>query len=178
MSEKAKSLIVLATEYRDIANSIADQIEMAKEADDTETVQMMLDTLEGESYAVEQKAAGTALYIKRCGMLADQIGAEIKVLQARQKQIKARQDRISEYLISCMKTAGISKIECVDLSIGTAKNKPKVDVYEERLIPKEYMRLPPIPKPVPDKIAIGKALAEGVEIQGVRLIQEERITIK
>lgn len=173
-----KSLIVLATEYRDIADQITSRIDAALDENDGDTVKTMLDTLEGESWAVEQKASGTALYIKRCGVLADQIDSQIKVLQERKKALKARQERITEYLLNCMKTAGISTIECADMAIKIQKNRPKVEIYDERLIPKEYLRLPPIPAPVPDKTEIAKDLKEGVVIQGARLIQEERIVIK
>ncbi|MBS7327850.1 MAG: siphovirus Gp157 family protein [Oxalobacter sp.] len=174
MAEK-KSLILLAQEYRQIADLVADRIDAAE--DETE-IQCLKDTLEGEAWPLETKAAGIALYISRLGMLSNAISSQAKVLAERKRAIDSRIRRIKEYLLEGMVVANITKIECADITISRRKNPASVEVFEEGLVPQAYMRTPLPPPPEPDRKAILAALKAGGEVQGCRLVQKERVDIK
>lgn len=166
---KGKSLIVLAQEYRQFADQIAAAMETAEES--SEVIEMM----ENNALAVEQKASATALYIKRCGMLADQIGEQIKALTERKRALENKQNSAKDYLLTCMQAAGITKIENADLMIRVQKGRGKVDIFDEGMIPMEYMKQP---APVPNKSAILADLKEGVIIDGCRLETSESVVIR
>ena len=77
-----------------------------------------------------------------------------------------------------MAAAGVTKIECPDVTLSRRKNPASVEVFEEGLIPQAYMRTPTPPPPEPDRKAIIAALKEGIDVPGCRLMQKERVDIK
>jgi hypothetical protein len=174
MSEK-KSLIVLAQEYRELADLVAERIDATE---DEAEIQCLQDTLEGEAYPLETKAAGVAFYIQKLSSLSDAIGIRQKELAERKRVIDNRVKRIKEYLLECMAAAGVTKIECPDVTLSRRKNPASVEVFEEGLIPQAYMRTPTPPPPEPDRKAIIAALKEGIDVPGCRLMQKERVDIK
>ena len=174
MAEK-KSLITLAQEYRELADLVAERIDAAE---DEMEIQCLQDTLEGEAYPLETKAAGIAFYIQRLNSLSDAIGNRQKELAERRRVIDNRVKRIKEYLLESLVVAGVTKIECPDVAISRRKNPASVDIFEEGLIPPAYMRIPTPPPPEPDKKAILAALKAGKDVQGCRIVQKERVDIK
>ena len=77
-----------------------------------------------------------------------------------------------------MQTCGISKVESPLFKISLQNNPPSVDIYEPGLIDSEYMRQPETPPPVPDKTALKAALKAGIEVQGAKLVQSQRLVVR
>lgn len=140
--------------------------------------QAIADTIEAESYPLEEKAKRVAYAPKILDAEADAIEAAAKEMMARAKAKRTRADGIREYLKTCMEVAGISKIESPHFAISIQKNPHSVDVFETALIPAEYMRQAAPPPPEPDKVAIKEALKSGVEVPGCVLVQGTKIVIK
>lgn len=140
--------------------------------------QAIADTIEAESWPLEEKAQRVAFAPKILEAEADAIEVAAKEMMARAKAKRSRADNIREYLKTCMEVAGVSKIECPQFAITIKKNPPGVDVFEPALIPAEFMRQPAPPPPAIDKTAIKEAIKAGREVPGAILSSGTRLEIK
>lgn len=138
------------------------------------------DTLEGESLAIEAKVESYGYVIKNLRAPALAIDEEIKRLQERKKHFDKQADRVEAWLFDNMVKANLKKVECHAFTIALQDNPPSVAVDDEKLIPKEFMRqkIPIMPPPEPDKVAIAKAIKEGKEVAGCHLKNTQRLVIK
>ena len=138
------------------------------------------DTLEASGLvdSITEKAVGIEMVARSLEMSVPAIDRELIRLES----LKARQilkaQGLRLYLLTNMQAGGITKIESPLFKISLQNNPPSVDIYESGLIPSEYMRQPEAPPPAPDKAAIKTALKAGIEVQGARLIQSQRLSIK
>lgn len=163
------ALYVLAHEYRDAANRLADL-----DLDE----QTIADTLESMSGDLEVKANNTARVIRNMQSLAASIKEAESAMAARRKALEARAERVMRYLLDSMQHAGIQKIESPHFTISVRQNPPAVVINESGLVPAEFMRQPEPPPPSPDKKAIGDALKAGREVPGAHLARGVRLEIR
>ena len=143
-----------------------------------EDMQAIQDTIEAESYPIEQKAQNVAYAIKNISATAEAIKAAEKEMSERRKALEKREEHLREYLKTCLEMAGIQKIECPHFAMTIKKNPPSIDVFEAGLIPAEYMKAPEPPPPLPDKVLIKQAISEGKEVPGAKLVQGSRLEIR
>lgn len=138
------------------------------------------DTIEGsdEQMALEEKVQGYEMVARTLESPRPAIQAEIKRLQALDKAIAARSDALRSRVQGVMTELGIQKIACPLFEIRIQKNPPKLDVFEEALVPDEYWVQPELPPKHIDNAALKKALVEGKDIQGARLTQGESLRVK
>lgn len=163
------SLYQIANEHRSMVDRLMDsQTDAAAIAD----------TIEAESYPLEIKAQNVAYAIKNLEATASAIKAAESEMSSRRKAIEKRSENIKEYLKTCMEIAGLTKIECPHFSLSIKSNPSSVDIFEEKLIPAEYMRQYEAPPPSPDKTAIKEAIKAGNEVSGATLVQGTRLEIK
>lgn len=140
--------------------------------------QTFLDTLEGLSGELEQKAINVAMYIKNLEVSADAIKQAEKAMADRRKSIEAKQDKIRKYLLENMLKTGITKIECPHFVLSVRKTPASVDVLMQDQIPDEYFDIPdPLP-PTLNKKRLAEDLKAGVLIEGARLTQGNSLQIK
>ena len=96
------------------------------------------DPLNALQIAFDQKAIGCACVVKNLNAEVNAIDAEIKRLQdlraARQNNI----DRLKAYLMSCMKAAGIDKVENGIHKLRIALSPLSVTVTDEHAVPVEF----------------------------------------
>lgn len=137
---------------------------------------------EGFQQALDQfKAKSTSViaYMLNRDAEVDAIDGAIKRLQDRKKTIARRNDWLRDYLKAQMRASGITEIAAND---GTWKAKlyperdASVEVYEEGLLPPDYLREIPA-KLEADKKLIGAALKDGHEVPGARIVKRDRLTI-
>lgn len=140
--------------------------------------QAIADTIEAESYPLEEKAQRVAFAPKILEAEADAIESAAKEMMVRAKTKRSRADNIREYLKTCMEVAGVSKIECPHFAISIKKNPPSVNVFEPGLIPAEFMRQAPPPPPAIDKAAIKEAIKSGRDVPGAIVSSGTRLEIK
>jgi len=163
------ALYELAHQYREAADKLAD-LDL-----DAQTVK---DTLEAMGGELEVKACATAQVICNMQSLAERIkDAEGRMAQ-RRKAIESRAASLEAYLLANMQHAGIQKVETPFFAITVKNNPPSVAIDDERMIPAEFMRVPPPRAAEPDKTAIKAALQKGVDVQGARLVKGQRVEIK
>lgn len=163
------SLYELSNEYLAIQNKLI-------EADYDE--QTIADTLEGMSGELEVKAQNVAFFIRNLESTADQIKQAEKQMADRRKALENKAATIKEYLKINMQKTGINKIECPYFAITLKKNPPAVNIFNESIIPDEYLVQAPPPPPSIDKKAIAEALKSGAQVAGAELTQGERVEIK
>lgn len=163
------ALYVLAGEYRAAAEKLA-ELDL-----DPQTV---ADTLEGLSGDLEQKAVAVAMVARNFDATAVAIKEAEAAMAARRKAIENRSAGLRNYLLACMQSTGIKKIDCPHFTLSVRDNPPAVDVFDAAQIPAEYMRQPEPPPPAPDKAAIKEAIKAGRDVPGARLTQGQRLDVK
>lgn len=162
-------LYVLAQEYRAVANTLADM-----DLDE----QTIADTLESMSGELETKATNVAMFARNLEVTAAAIKAAAEQMTTRGKAIERRVENLRQYLLDNMIYAHVTKIDTPYIRLGVKTNPPSVSIFEESLVPNEFMRQPDAPPLAPDKTAIKAAIAAGNHVPGCRLIQTQRLDIK
>lgn len=141
--------------------------------------QTIADTLEGLEGALTIKAQNVAAYCLNLEAEAEAVKAVGKRVTERAAALEARAQSLRGYLYANMKRSGISEIKANDGSF-TARiknNPPAVEIAPDVILPIEFTRLIPA-KVEPDKTKLKDALKAGREIDGVRLVQGDRLEIK
>ena len=162
------SLYVIAEEHRAMVNRLMEL------HDDP---QIIADTIEGESLPLETKATNVAFAIRNLETLAASIKQAEAQMKSRRERVEKHIERVRGYLQYCMEVAGKSKIESPWFELAVKNNPPRVDVYEPALVPEEFMSYPEPPAPSPNKKAIAKAIKDGLQVPGARLVSGRRLDI-
>ena len=142
--------------------------------------QTITDTIEGSSLEISKKIENYGIVLRDRESFVDAIYKEIERLTERMNAEKKRIERTKNWLLSSMVTLEIKQVECPLFTIAVQDNPPSVDVYNDKLIPEEYMRVPEPkpPVPAPDKRLILADLKAGKEVAGCVLKRDKRIVIK
>ena len=125
------SLYVLANEYREAAEQMAD-LDMPAE--------VIADTLDGLSGDLTAKATNVAMFVRNLEAMAASIKAAEQDMAARRKAIESRAASVKKYLLDNMQLSGIKKIDSPYFCISLRSNPPSVVVDDEAAIPADYMR--------------------------------------
>lgn len=129
---------------------------------------------------VATKAQACAAFILDNEAQADMVEQHAKSLLDRVKTARKRSQWLRQYLSSHMAAAGVMSIKSDDgtftakLDIGRDES---VDVWDAAQVPADYMREIPA-KQEPDKTLIKKAIKDGFEVPGAKLIAKDRLTLK
>ena len=163
------SLYILSGEYLALSNKL-------NESDYDE--QTILDTLEGASGELEEKAKNVAMYIRNLESSAEQIKLAEHAMSIRRKSIEKKVESITGYLKDNMMRSGITEISCEYFALKIKKNPPALVVDDIQAIPSKFMVTQPPPAPVPDKASIKNAIQNGEIVDGCHLEQGNRLEIK
>ena len=129
---------------------------------------------------VQRNPIGTAAFVLNTMASAEMIDAHIKLMQAKKKALTNNAERAKQALLEVMQATGVLSIKSDDgtfkavLSKGANKS---VEVFDENQIPADYMREVPATY-APDKALMTKAIKDGYQIPGARLVENDRLTIK
>lgn len=129
---------------------------------------------------VTHKAVAVTAYILESERGIESIKAYIKDMTARVKAEEKRQDWLRRYLQEHMAAAGITEISDdrgifkASLAVGRDES---VEVFDEGQLPQDYLREIPA-KYEPDKTLIKKAIKDGFDVPGAKLVKKDRLTIK
>lgn len=162
------ALYVLAQEYREAADTLAD-LDMPPE--------VVADTLESLAGDLEQKSVNLAMLARSLEATAAQMKEAEGQMKQRREAIERRAEQLRAYLLGAMQHAGIRKVSSPWFNLAVRTSPPAVDVQDAAQIPAEFMRTPAPPPPAPDKIAIREALKAGRDVPGCRLVTGERLHI-
>lgn len=120
----------------------------------------------------ENKFEGVALWIKNLKADAEALKAEKEVFVEREKQTKAKIERLQEWLSKVLEG---QKFNTAKVMVSFRKSE-SVGINDVNTIPKEYM-VQTVTE-APDKNKIKAALKTGVEISGCTLEVKNNIQIK
>ncbi len=129
---------------------------------------------------VATKAQAVAAFVLSNNAEADMVEAHAKTMLERVKSARKRSDWLKQYLTGHMQVCGITEIKSDDgtfkasLAIGRDES---VDIWDEAQLPMNYLREIPA-KTEPDKTLIKRAIKDGFEVPGARLVTKDRLTLK
>jgi hypothetical protein len=157
----------------------------------TEDVRALLDQIDPESgelpegferarAIVATKAVAVVAYMLESERQADMVESYAKELMDRVKTARKRSDWLKDYLKSHMTAAGILEIKDerglfkAKLEVGRDE---AIEVFDEGQLPQDYLaEVPATYKP--DKVLIKKAIKDGFEVPGAKLVKRDRLTVK
>lgn len=137
------------------------------------------DGFEQARAVVATKAQAVTAYVLENDKQADMIEAYAKDLMVRVKAARQRSGWLRTYLQSHMAAVGVTEIkdDCgifkATLAIGRDE---AVEVFDEAQLPADYLREIPA-KQEPDKSLIKKAIKDGFDVPGAKLVKRDRLTI-
>lgn len=129
---------------------------------------------------VATKAQAVAAFVLDNEAQADMVEQHAKALLDRVKAARKRSEWLRQYLQSHMTACGITEIKADDgtfkasLSIGRDES---VEIFDAAQLPADYMREIPA-KSEPDKALIKKAMKDGYDVPGARMVKKDRLTLK
>lgn len=123
---------------------------------------------------IEVKAENIAKLIKNIDGDIEAIKNEEKRLVEKKRSLESKKLRIKEYLYGQIKLLDNKKVKTPLFSIAIQKNPPSVAIESEENIPECYYI---VKKELSKKDLLG-ALKEGLEIEGVKIVQSEGIRIR
>jgi hypothetical protein len=158
----------MTTQYTDMLSFLEDDA-------DNETLQTMLDGLEGK---IEEKVENTVKIIKSLESDSAGIDAEIKRLTSRKAALINNVGYLKQNIETSLIKLGTDKIKGNLFTVSLQVNPHKVNVIDENLIPEYYFNVPEV-KPCLDKKRLAEALKSG-EYHGpaATLIQDKSLRIK
>jgi hypothetical protein len=161
-----------ATLY-EISNDIAALAESLLDGEMSPEIEMRLDQLIGEE--LPAKVDGYARLIIQWDREADMIEAERDRLAAMVSARTNSAKRLRDRLFDAMRTIGETKIKTLLFTASVCKNsQPTVDVSDVAALPVEFQRV----TVEPNKLAIGRAWKDGVEVPGAVVNQNYHLRIK
>lgn len=128
----------------------------------------------------EGKGLSVTAYILNCEKTAQMIHDAAEAMDKRATPLENRAKRLRQYLADQMKRTGTTELSCAEFSAKLyVERDAKVDVFDEKQIPMQYMRLPEPKPPVaaPDKKAIADAIKKGEDVPGARIVKSDRLVI-
>lgn len=163
---------------------ISDQYAALMDMADDIPADALADTLESIQADFDEKAINVALVIQNLKSDENQLKEEIDRLVSKKKAIKARQDRLREYLLANMQAVKKMAIKSPLISITLKRTPAKIDKsedWESQFVnwAQENDRddLLFFYDPEPDTKAIMKALDNGEDIPA-KLVSGETVMIK
>ena len=157
----------------------------------TEQVRELLDQIDPETgelpegyedarAIVTSKAIAVTAYILEQDRGIASAKEYVKELTAKVKAAEKRQDWLRRYLQEHMAAAGITEIAdergVFKASLASGRDEA-IEVFDEAQVPADYLREIPA-KYEADKTLIKKAIKDGFEVPGARLVKRDRLTIK
>lgn len=162
------SLYNITHDYLRAIDQLADEPDAQKAAD-------ILECIGG---ALQDKLGNVALYVRTLDANRDMVEQEIARLTIIKDSLSVKRATLVKRMDDAMAAAGITEVAHPLLTIKRKKNPPACEIYNEALLPAQYMVQPEPPAPKPDKRAILAALKAGEQIEGARIVQADRLVIE
>lgn len=155
-----------------------------------ETVRQLLEQIDPETgelpngfenarALVATKAQAVAAFILSNDAETDMVEAHVKALSGRVKAARKRSEWLRQYLTSHMAACGIQSIKSDDGTFSAVLQTGRdesVEVWDSAQLPSDYMR--ETVKVEPDKTLIKKAIKDGFDVPGAKLVQKDRLVLK
>lgn len=134
------------------------------------------DTMEGLEGELIEKSKSVAAYFQNLDADVQAMKDAEARISKRRKTLEKESNGLKEYLRINMEKSGISKIESPEFTVTLRAPAKKVEVYDQKSLPSEFIKT--VTTESPDKNAIKRALKEG-DVEGARLVDgKSSLTIK
>jgi hypothetical protein len=163
------TLFEIAREYRTDIEKLGD-LDLPDE--------VIADTLESMGGDLTVKACNVAAFMAHLETVAAGMKEAESRMKARRQAVERRNERMRHYLLHGMQFAGVERIDGPDFVLSIKKNPPSVEVFDERMVPADYMKQPEPPPPTVDKALVKAAIRDGYEVPGCRLVNGFRLSIE
>jgi hypothetical protein len=129
---------------------------------------------------VATKATAVAAYMLESEKQAAMVEEAGKELLERVKRQRKRIDWLKQYLASHMAACGITEISdergLFKATLQTGRDEA-IEIFDAGQLPNDYLREIPA-KYEPDKALIKKAIKDGFDVPGAKLVKRDRLTVK
>jgi hypothetical protein len=166
------ALYELAADYRALAERLHD-LDLPDD--------VIADTLDGESAALDEKLAAYGMVIRNLEHAADGKKALATSYTEQAAALTKRAAFLRGQVVNVMLALNKPKAGTAAMSLAVRENPASVVIDDASKVPTEFMRLPPpAPPPVamPDKKAIGDALKAGLDIPGAHAERTIKLVLK
>lgn len=137
----------------------------------------LITSLEGLQEDFERKAISIASYIKNLEAEEIAISNAMDEMRLRKDRLAKKSQSLSDYLQFNLQSLSINEIETSPyFKIRLKKCPVSVDVFDESLLPSEFLREKVVVSV--DKIKLKETLNEGVEVPGATLQRKIKLEIK
>lgn len=152
----------LAADVANLEAVFADMLATFPELADDDTLRA--DVLEGETnfHAVLTRIVNSE---RDAESLAKAVAGRISDLQARKSRAERRKEAMRSLMFKLLKAAGVPRVPLAEATISIGKKAAAVEIIDEALLPKAYVRV----STSPDKTAIKEALQAGKKVRGAKM---------
>ena len=149
--------------------------ELQKELEKEEDAEIKKDLQELIAVELKNKSNNIVYVIKNLEGNNAAIDAEIERLQALKKRNSSNVDKIKSNILWFMQQNNVDTIKS-DLATFSKRKSESTDIENIEQIPQEFIT---VKQPfVPDKTAIKKAIKEGIEVPGAKVVVNYNLQIK
>ena len=149
--------------------------ELQKELEKEEDAEIKKDLQELIAVELKNKSNNIVYVIKNLEGNNAAIDAEIERLQALKKRNSSNIDKVKSNILWFMQQNNIDSIK-TELAIFSLRKSESTDIENIEQIPQEFITVKQTF--VPDKTAIKKAIKEGIEVAGAKIITNYSLQIK
>lgn len=126
-----------------------------------EQVEEALKVIEGN---IQDKFENISWLIKEYQAKSEMFKKEEERLRTRRKTFDNKVDGLKKYLLDSLEELNIKKVDAGSFTVRKQKNPPSISVYNEDVVPEEYL----IPQPNKvDSTKIKEDLKKGIVVDGV-----------
>lgn len=137
---------------------------------------VILEQLESElKNQLSEKGSGIIKVLRNSEAMIEAIKSEEERLKKLRKSMENKKENFKKYILGNMLNMGIKKIE-TELGAMSLRNSDAVEIYDETMIDEKFINVKIEKKP--DKVAIKKAIKDGEEIQGAKLVTNVSLNVK
>lgn len=103
------------------------------------------------------------------------VANRISELQARKARAEKRKEAMRVLMLRIMRGAGLSKASLVEATVSVGKGRDSVDITDEAVLPKAFVKV----VKTPDRVAIKAALDAGRKVKGAAIkTGEDVLTVR
>ncbi len=160
-------LYEISNEFQKIVDLIENCDEMSPE---------LIEQLNSVSDNASAKVINVAAYIKNLEVQSNGMDDYIKSMQERQSKIEKRIESLKEYLKYNMDLLKLNKVESPEFDVQLRANQYSLDLFDQSLVPKEYLRVKEVVSI--SRVDIAKDLKVGCDVPGARFVTTKSVLIK
>ena len=124
------------------------------------------------SNALATKTDGVFEFVDKQKKYLESIDSRIKDLMELKRSVTAEIKRFDTYVVKCLDLLGKKSVEGIYSKINIPKQREKLRIINEDVIPDEYMRTKVLVEI--DKIKLLKALKDGLSVDGATITLGEK----